>query len=273
LSGRTDLQKAFLMIGPTRSGKGTIARVLKELIGSGATAGPTLPSLATNFGLQTLIGKPLAIVSDARLTQQSATQAVERLLQITGEDMVTADRKFMDPRNGQLPTRFMILSNELPKFYDAGGAIAKRMVITQMTESFLGREDPRLTRSLLAELPGILNWALDGLDHLVKAGSFTEPDSSYAARQILEDSVSPVAAFVRDYCEVGTDKSATKDAIFTEWKMWCEKTNHLAGSPANFARNLLAAVPTARPARPRDGGQRVHTFEGIELKPFHKRDT
>jgi hypothetical protein len=101
---------------PTRSGKGTIARMLAELVGRGHVAGPTLASLGTNFGLSPLLGKPLAIVSDARLGNTPADAVVERLLSITGEDMLTVDRKFKEPWSGKLSTRFVILSNELPKF-------------------------------------------------------------------------------------------------------------------------------------------------------------
>src|SRR5690606_21432132 len=50
-SGRTDQQKILLMVGPSRSGKGTIARVMKELVGKNNLAGPTLAGLGTNFGL------------------------------------------------------------------------------------------------------------------------------------------------------------------------------------------------------------------------------
>ena len=63
----------LLLIGPTRSGKGTIARMLTALIGSGHVAGPTLASLGTNFGLSPLLGKPLAIISDARLGNMPVT--------------------------------------------------------------------------------------------------------------------------------------------------------------------------------------------------------
>ena len=69
ISGRTDLHKILLHVGPTRGGKGAIARVETALIGGKKNvAGPTLNSLATGFGLQPLIGKPLAIISDARLS-------------------------------------------------------------------------------------------------------------------------------------------------------------------------------------------------------------
>jgi putative DNA primase/helicase len=83
LSGRTDMQKMLLLIGPTRSGKGTIARMLNELVGRGHVAGPTLASLGTNFGLSPLLGKPLAVISDARLGNTPSHTVVERLLSIT----------------------------------------------------------------------------------------------------------------------------------------------------------------------------------------------
>ena len=95
LSGRTDVEKILLMIGPARSGKGTIARILAAMVGRGHVAGPTLASLQTNFGLSPLLGKPLAIVSDARLGSNTNVPAVvERLLAISGEDMLTIDRKY-----------------------------------------------------------------------------------------------------------------------------------------------------------------------------------
>ena len=87
LSGRTDLHKILLLVGPTRAGKGAIARVLAALVGKGNVAGPTLASLGTNFGLSPLLGKPLAVVSDARLGAGNAHQVVERLLSISGEDL------------------------------------------------------------------------------------------------------------------------------------------------------------------------------------------
>jgi putative DNA primase/helicase len=102
----------MLLIGPTRSGKGTIARVSAALLGKGNVAGPTLASLGTNFGLSPLLGKPLAVVSDARLTGGNVHQVVERLLSVSGEDLLTVDRKYREPWTGKLPSRFLILSNE-----------------------------------------------------------------------------------------------------------------------------------------------------------------
>ena len=265
LSGRTDLQKILLLVGPTRAGKGVIARVLKGLIGTGNCAGPTLASLATNFGLQPLIGKPLAIISDARLAGGNAYQVVERLLSISGEDMLTIDRKYQDPWTGTLPSRFLVISNELPRFGDASGAIVGRFVILNLTHSFLGKENPRLTDELLTELPAILNWALAGLRQLQSEGSFTQPESSVDAIVALQDLVSPVAAFVRDACTRGPHEVRI-DVIYDAWKGWAEDNGHKPGSSSSFGRDIRAVVPGLRVRRPREGDEPRHRYYlGVKL--------
>ena len=59
--------KILLTLGPPRSGKGMIARAQRGLIGPKNVVGPALSSLAHPFGLQQLLGKSLAIISDARI--------------------------------------------------------------------------------------------------------------------------------------------------------------------------------------------------------------
>ena len=114
-SGRLDLHKILLMVGPTRGGKGAIARVLTALVGTKNVAGPTLNSLGGDFGLAPLIGKPLAIISDARFVGRNGNIVVERLLSISGEDTLTVNRKYRDQWTGKLPSRLHVISNELPR--------------------------------------------------------------------------------------------------------------------------------------------------------------
>ena len=268
LSGRTDLHKIMLMIGPTRSGKGTIARVISALIGKGNVAGPTLASLSTNFGMMPLLGKPLAVVADARLNPKDSRVVVERLLSISGEDMQTVDRKYKEPWSGKLPCRFMILSNELPSFGDASGAIAHRFVILQRAESFLGKEDTGLIAKLLCELPGILNWSLQGLARLDKNGVLTMPHSSLDAASILQDLASPIKAFMRERCAIGPACDIAVDDLYALWRSWCEMNGHLPGSAQVFGRNLRAAEASIRVTQPRTpDGKRERRYVGISRLP------
>ncbi|MEX2527041.1 MAG: phage/plasmid primase, P4 family [Gemmatimonadota bacterium] len=266
LGGDTRQQKIFLLVGPKRGGKGTIGRVLTGLLGPHNVAAPTMAGLGTNFGLQPLIGSPLALVSDARMSGKADSQVVvERLLSISGEDSLTIDRKFRDPWTGRLPTRFMILTNELPRLSDSSGALSSRFVLFVLTRSFLGREDPGLTDKLLTEAPGIFNWALEGLDRLNLRGRFEPPPSGREALQQLEDLTSPISAFVREKCTVGGGGTVPVDDLWNAWKDWCIEDNRHSGTKAVFGRNLSSACPTIRKARPRAGNDRVHVYTGIGL--------
>ena len=266
LGGDTSQQKMFLFVGPKRGGKGTIGRVLTGLLGRHNVAAPTLASLLTNFGLSPLIGRPLGLVSDARLSGKADPKiVVERLLSVSGEDSLTIDRKYREPWTGRLPTRFVILTNELPRLTDASGALASRFVVFVLRRSFYGAENPRLTEELLTEAPAIFNWALAGLDRLNERGHFVMPASGQDAIQQLEDLSSPISAFIRDTCVIGDD-AVEIDALWAAWKGWCEDDNRHPGTKAVFGRDLKAAVPTVKRTRRRTDDDRPYVYEGIALR-------
>ncbi len=266
----TRQQKIFLIVGPKRSGKGTIARVVTGLLGQANVVAPTLASLAGNFGLAALIDKPLAIIADARLGSRADQHAIaERLLSVSGEDGLTVDRKYLPPWTGRLPTRFVVLTNELPRLADASGALASRFVVLTLTESFYDREDHNLTDRLLRELPGILNWSIEGWQRLQKRGHFIQPRSSADAIEALEALSSPVTAFVRDCCEVGPGNSIECAHLFEAWRQWCTKQGRdRPGTAQSFGRDLSSAFPAIKVKRPRDGhgGKRPRRYEGIDLQ-------
>jgi putative DNA primase/helicase len=244
-----------------------IARVLRQLIGVANSAAPTLTDLGTSFGAAPLVGKRVAIVSDARLGRRADQHAIaERLLSITGEDAVTIDRKFLPAWTGQLQTRFMVLSNALPSLADASGALVSRFVTLVLTNSFYGKEDKTLTARLLKELPGILNWAIEGQRRLARTGHFTQPASALEAAQQLEDLGSPIKAFLRERCELGAGYEVDKDKLFETWRAWCLIQGHeKPGTKEVFARDLHAAVAGLKVIRPRDGDTRHHAYRGIKL--------
>lgn len=266
IGGDTRQQKIFLVVGPRRGGKGTIGRVVTGLLGRHNVAAPTLAGLSTNFGLQELIDRPLGLISDARLSNKSDSSiVVERLLSISGEDSLTVDRKYRTPWTGRLPTRFLILTNELPRLTDSSGALPSRFVMLVLTTSFYGRENPRLTEELLEEAPGILNWALEGLDRLNQRGYFEMPQASKDALAQLEDLASPVAAFIRNRCELGADLSVPVDELWGAWKAYCEDDNRHPGTKVALGKDLRASAPSVRKVRPRDGDDRTHAYAGIAL--------
>jgi putative DNA primase/helicase len=265
----TRQQKILMLIGPPRSGKGTIARILRRLIGNENVCGPTLSSLGGPFGLQNLLGKSLAIISDARLGSKTDSAVVtERLLAISGEDALTVDRKCIESVTCKLPTRLMFLSNELPRLHDSSGALSNRMIILRLTESFLGKEDTALTDRLLTELPGILLWAVDGWNRLQSQGRFTQPISAADLIQELADLSSPIAAFVREKCDVGPLCEIARKDLYTAYRAWAmSKGRDRVEEEHTFGRNLRAALPALGDARRTDEstGKQFRCYTGIEV--------
>ena len=248
----TRQQKILLVVGPKRSGKGTIARVQRSLIGAANCCGPTLASLSQNFGLWPLLGKSVAIISDARLGGRTDSQVVvERLLSISGEDAMTVDRKFQEPVTAKLPTRLMIMSNELPRLGDSSGALAGRMILLRLTQSFYGREDHDLTTKLRGELPGILLWAIAGWQRLRERGRFEQPerhgDARRHGRPIQPRRQHPRALSRRPRYR------AVADDLFAEWVMVRAQRPPGTWNVQSFGRDLMAAVATLRRVQGREG--------------------
>jgi putative DNA primase/helicase len=269
LAPDTTQEKIALCVGPKRSGKGTWARVLTGMLGKHSVAGPTMGSLSHQFGLEALINKPLAIISDARIGQRTDKSViVERLLAISGEDTLTVDRKFKSAWSGRLPTRFAILTNELPSLTDGSGALVGRFIVLLFQKSFFGRENVRLTSELLAELSGILNWALDGYDSLVKRGHFVQPKNASDTIEKMERLAAPIQAFIEDMCVVGPSYEILSDALYAQYQRWCEKGGVVPSGKEWFGRLLYAAVPELREAKLKTGDGRQRYYVGIELGPF-----
>jgi putative DNA primase/helicase len=266
--------KLFMLVGPRRSGKGTIGRVIKSLVGPENLASPTLASLSGPFGLWPLLNRSVALIADARLSGRTdAVTIVERLLSISGEDPQDVHRKNLPTITGvRLPVRFVILTNELPSMRDASGAFLSRVILLRMTESFYGREDKRMTEKLLQELPGILNWSICGWQLLQQAGAFAQPAS---AQELLDDLgalSSPITTFIEDCCEMDPHASAPAAVLFAAWRGWCQQhgRDHV-GTLETFGKDLRAAATSISRHRPRGtDGRRESFYGGIRVRSEFK---
>jgi P4 family phage/plasmid primase-like protien len=268
LTADVSLEKAFFFIGPRRSGKGTMMRVLQHLLASTAVAGPTLKSLGTQFGLQPLIGKQVAIVDDLRVGSPKDTESlIENMLKITGRGLFTIDRKFTTAWEGALPIKLVFISNVMPRFADDSGALASRFVISNTTQSFYDKEDPFLFRDkLLPELPGIFHWSLDGLRRLRDRGRFAETEASAEAKQRLALLGSPVLGFIEAKCELHPDKSVPKRVIYAHWCSYAEANGlYRFGIEQFFAALYAAAGGKVHAGKKRDQGKQVPSIYGIDM--------
>jgi putative DNA primase/helicase len=268
----TSLQKFFLFLGPTRSGKGTITKVLTKLIGKRSICSPTLAKFGERFGLEPALGKQLATVSDMRLGRNTDRQEiVGNILRIVGEDDVDVERKHIGGAvTGKLAIRIVISSNLLPPLPDVSGALVARLVTLTMKRSFLGEEDLTLDRQLEAELPGILNWAIDGWRRLRQQGHFTPTAESRETAQKIADLASPLNAFLRDCCVLEAGAMAPRTEVWRRFEdyVFANDLPPTYSSANYFHRDLeVAAQHRISLHRPRIDGKQVQHWLGLRLLP------
>lgn len=265
VSGRTDLHKALLILGRPRCGKGTCLKIAGELMGPEASVSPKITSLGDRFGLAPLAGKSLVTFGDVRLDRRNE-RLVESLLSLIGGDWITADRKGITPITFLPTARLMGASNLSPRFHDPTGAVATRWVILPISVSFLGREDLGLLDRLKRELPGILNWALDGLDHLNETGRLIEPASAAEERRKIAQLASPTDAFIEELCVRHPAASITAKELYFAYCGWCSASGEEAGSLASFSAAISAPGSGIRSGvRLVRGSSRPYGFKGVAL--------
>jgi putative DNA primase/helicase len=278
LTVRTDLHKMLLWVGPKRGGKGTVARILKELIGADAYAGLSAETVGRQFGLQGAIHKSLGVFPDEdQVDRTSGKRLVAFIKNVTGEDDVAVDIKMKEPWNGRLPLRFMYQSNQMPVLPDASGAVFSRLLVLQTTTTFLGKEDVGLEQALTQELPGILNWALDA--RLAKGGRFVQPSSSADLLGEVDNYSNPVREFLVERTKFGPGEQVPAKRLYAAFDAWRHSnglTSH--GDSRWFGRSLRAAMLDLAPeffSRSQHDNEpnRPWYYHGISLLPIDKDES
>jgi len=269
LSGDTKQQKFLNIVGPRRSGKGTINKIMVALLGQHNTVAPQMDELVDSFGLQPWLNKLLASFTDARLTGRNTAGIVSQLLRIVGGDTITVNRKNKESWNGYLPTRIMIYSNEALQLSESSNALTGRMLVLSMTNSFFGKEDIDLADRLTEELSGIFNWCLEGHKRRLARPSerFMQPESGVELLETMEELGNPMSSFIEDVLVYETGASVTKEALFACYKRWAVHKNIPVGTDMAFVRKFLAATQDKRvtSAQHRSGTDRVRLYMNVKF--------
>lgn len=268
LTADTSYQVIAQFLGVPRGGKGTLIRVIEALIGKYNIANPSIHSIAAQFGLMGLQTKTLAIFSDYDNHDKQRLLAAGNLFnKLSGEDTVRIDRKHKEPIDIRLLLRLLVAGNKLPDFGEYAPAISHRLRIWDFNVSFAGREDFQLEEKLLAELTGILNFAIRGRLMLREAKRFPETTASAAIKLNMLRLSNAVRAFVLDECALDADASTNKDTLYRHYELYCRASGvRFVKSKDEFGLELLSLYPEQiRQYRPKIDGKRYQHYAGIKL--------
>jgi len=263
------IEKAAIMIGPTRSGKGTIIHIIESLLEEAKCVFP-LPQLDDKKVLASMRECNVAIDPEAASpSSKNARQIVGIFKSITANDAISIQLLYKQQTwQGPLDCKLLLAANSVPTMWDDSAATANRWIPLLFDRSFLGKEDPTLRNRLKTELQGIAAWALQGLHRLIVQGQFTMPLSSKNELTNMIQSGSPVEQFIEDCLSFGTDCRVSETSLWTAYRAWTTKTGHVEMKRTNMMKAIEDATRSKSVVRKpsiRIEGVTHRGFEGISI--------
>lgn len=245
LMGHRDFARWMLMKGEPRSGKGTIAWVIGQLLGDEGMQSSSLYALADKYGAWGLeSAKVLSIVEASDLGTREGERAAHFIKAIVGQDPVRIDRKYQSVlRNVRLDLAVMMQSNQVVRLPNKGRGLSDKMLVLSFETSFTGREDVQLKNKLSAEMEGIAAWAVEGARQLVTArpGEWF-PDTERGAAELREYMLENNEAdrFLEEWCTQDDEGFVTTELLWGAWRAWRRENRPRLFDPAKgrFAARL-----------------------------------
>lgn len=259
LTADTSHRLSFWIVGASGTGKSTLVNLMVQMMRSYHKT-IDLNQLATNrFLLATIAGKRLVTSVEASAGVKLEDGVYKTLV---SDDMLLADVKNREPIEFIPQCKVVWAMNNLPYVGDRSGAIDSRILIIPMTRAIPRDQwDLKLDEKLIAELPGIFNFALEGLIRLRAQGAFTRVAQSEAMSNEYRRMQDIYAAFLEDesWCILGPGRT-NAGALYSAFCLWCQETGI-----RNFASKLSIAREWERLGliRVNSGGR---YYDGIQLR-------
>ena len=206
-----EYQYIFWWPGRAGNGKGTVIRVLSKLLGSVFTKPDfNMRRLSDRFYKGNLVNKRCAICGD----MPAELVNIHVLKQLSGADTQSTHTKFGDERNFEPTAKLLFAMNKYPSI-PTGEPLAPilRRIVLLPFDYTITDQNPDIEKQFEAELPGIFNQALMGLQRLRQnKGQFSRCKRGEYALRRWAGSLNSFRVFIQDMCVV--EPHNEKDGMF-----------------------------------------------------------
>jgi P4 family phage/plasmid primase-like protien len=258
------IHSCLFLLGSGGNGKSVLINTISKLVGRENITALELHQFSDKFLLGTLRNKLLNISTEVQ-TKSVVDDSIFK--QVISGDLVQADVKFKDPITFRPIAKHIFSMNDIPVITDRTHAFKRRLIVVKFNQVFEGRvADKFLEDKLSKELPGILNWALEGLSRILKNNQVFCSDQMERDKDEFLRSLNPVRNFVEELCKLGEGFSAYRDELFQEYQQWSKDSGLKALSKIKFYRQIRQDFPTIR-----DDTHGRNKFSGIKIdNPIYK---
>lgn len=265
ITGLTIEQKIFFCFGDGRNGKSKMLKIIERLFGdyAGNAAFRTL-----DYEKRSQIGEDLASLKGKRFVSIIETPDDRRIDEarvksLTGEDTIKCRFLYGNEFSYQPSYKIWMAMNHRPRIIGTDRGIWGRIQEIPFLVNFEGREDKMLEARLIEELPGILNWVIEGalewgekgLGKALAVERATEEyriESDHLGKWLYECTV-----------EDDAGQLSSNDA-FDNYKQWAKDRSEHAFTQTTWGRMLSRM--RFESTRACIGGRKVTVYKGLRIR-------
>lgn len=223
-----DREKNLFVVGPRQSGKSTFVDTVQALFGDMPTVTNLTPQQIadTQFDAASLQEAALNAVNDINATKIEDSGTLKRVF--SGERL-KLERKNQDAMFGAPKAKHTFSANWLPSVVGQDESLYRRVLLVEFPDKVDDDErDLQLDEKLEAELPGILNRALDARDRLHEQGGFTNDRSDTDTRRKWDSWQDAHKRFLYTQFDITGDSDDTvdKETYYQAYGEYCGRKGY-----------------------------------------------
>ncbi len=265
----TDLQKFMLMEGEGSNGKSVACALMTALAGEGNVSNVPLEAFGERFKLIQTLGKLVNIAAEVGDLNKVAEG---HLKAFTAGDRMMFEQKNKPVFSAQPTARLVLATNNRPRFSDKSEGLWRRLILLPFRVQ-IGTKD-RVTGMdkpswwvATGEMPGVFNWAMEGLRRLRRQGRFTDPSVCRAALDEYRLEVNPARRFLTEHFHEDRNGLVNASQMYDQYRDWCKRSGHLPLADKSFGKEVRRAFRGAERVRRGSRDSRSWCYSGISTGP------
>jgi len=261
------LHKAFMLVGDGANAKSTYLRLIKVILGDHNVSGQSLQELCMyRFAAAELYHKLANIFPDLPPKPIQYTGIFKAL---TGEDWISAPRKFKDSLYMKNYAKLLFSANELPEVSDQTYAFWRRWIVIEFPNKF--EDDPNFfERTFTPELvEKIIALSILAFWCVWQRRGFSVKGSARDFKEAWMRRVNSVYAYITIGVEerrLALDKEAYTPAsdLYEDYVSWAKDNDAKIVEKATFTKELERFFGIVK-KRVRMGGRLAYVYQGVKL--------
>ena len=227
-----NLHKALVLYGDGGNGKSVILDVLAAMVPNHTRL--EWHELNEQRNLERLAGSWVNIATEISYKDNTGTTGFKKAVAM---ETLTANPKYKKPFDFKPYAKFAFATNGLPMVDDVSNGVFRRLMVISLNNSFVGRENWNLTKELLDEMPGIIQWAITGLNRLHKNRAFTIVPSNVMELQEYRRAVNSMQSFYDESVDMIQGQKVSFSEFYRSYTNYCLETGNRP-----FARNKVRSI-------------------------------